>query len=96
MARCKVRCDVRNLPGSATGAALRIASTTTEYFVRVVDATGTPVAWQLALASAPSALIHYPAGEGVVEDRLLLDGELELLVFSPANSVIEVQEWAGR
>jgi hypothetical protein len=93
MARCKRSHTVRHVPGAAAGAAVSIDSSTVEYLIRAVDAAGTPLAWSYAVGSIGGDRFHLAAGESLTEERLAMENELALWVFSAAGSTIEIAEW---
>ena len=72
-------------------------TTTTEYTIRVVDATTkAPIAWTLAYVSAPTLQFHFLANEGWVEDKLgPLTASLSLRIGAAVAGTIELVQWTG-
>lgn len=64
------------------------------FTVRVVDSSGTPVAFTVAKASEPAAAFHFVAGEAYTEGNLKLGQELTLRIASAAAThLIELLTW---
>ena len=90
---CKTQPAIRTY-ALATGVAqaVRIPAGTVEYTLRARTAT---VALLLAIVAAAGEQFSVRPDEVVVEERLALDADLDLIVTADAATVLEVWLWAG-
>ena len=93
MAGCLGAFQIQNERGATTGVDLTVPRSTVALVVRVVDATGAPVAWELARVDVPGEPFHFSAGESWEVDRMQLADDLYVRVTSAAGTTIEVQLW---
>jgi hypothetical protein len=96
MARCKRSVAIENAPlGSGGTATLTLGVDLAGFSLRVVDATGAPVAFTAARADDEDSVFHFRAGDAWDVDELKLANDVELKVVAAASSVAELITWSA-